>query len=151
MTMKDFTEVEMRFEEKDEMLTEKLEIVSKRFLDLEKIAGKENETNSMKINEFQSKFDRLQTRFDEISNVMDNLMEKFYEFETQRKNNLIFYGVPEENNESKVELLGKIREVIRSQIGIRVKNIYLLYSYEKKEWNFPYSVSKFNSIPCEQF
>ena len=126
MTMKDFTEVEMRFEEKDEMLTEKLEIVSKRFLDLEKIAGKENETNSMKINEFQSKFDRLQTRFDEISNVMDNLMEKFYEFETQRKNNLIFYGVPEENNESKVELLGKIREVIRSQIGIRVKNIFFI-------------------------
>ena len=62
----------------------------------------------------------MQKRFDEISNVMDNVMEKFYEFETQRKNNLIFYGVPEENNESTVKLLRKIREIIRAQIGIRV-------------------------------
>ena len=125
LTMKDFTEVEMKFEEKDDILHEKLTGIDQRFLDLENIAGKGSQANTAKIGEIQSKFGSLQKRFDEISNVMDNVMEKFYEFETQRKNNLIFYGVPEENNESTVELLRKIREIIRAQIGIRV-NINIL-------------------------
>ena len=118
LTMKDFTEVQMRFEEKDDILNEKLQGIDKRFLDLENIAGKGSQTNAAKIGE-------MQKRFDEISNVMDNVMEKFYEFETQRKNNLIFYGVPEENNESTVKLLQKIREIIRAQIGIRVIQQYI--------------------------
>ena len=125
LTMKDFTEVQMRFEEKDDILNEKLQGIDKRFLHLENIAGKGSQVNAAKIGEIQSKFACMQKRFDEISNVMDNVMEKFYEFETQRKNNLIFYGVPEENNESTVKLLKKIREIIRAQIGIRV-NIDIL-------------------------
>ena len=112
----------MKFEEKDDILHEQLEVVDKRFLDLEKIAGKGNETNSAKIGEIQTKFELLESRFDEISLVMDNVMDKFYEFETQRKNNLIFYGVPEENKESSVQLLAKVREIIRSQFGIRVRS-----------------------------
>ena len=132
--MKDFTEIEMKFEERDDILHEKLEIVDKRFIDLEKISGKGSDVNSAKFGEIQSKFESIESRFEEMSNVMDNVMDKFYEFETQRKNNLIFYGVPEETNESSVRLLGKIREIIRSQIGIRVTvsfnifiSIYFLY------------------------
>ena len=124
--MKDFTEVEMKFEEKNEL-------IDKRFLDLENIAGKGSQANAAKIGEIHSKFECMQKRFDEISNVMDNVMEKFYEFETQRKNNLIFYGVPEENNESTVELLRKIREIIRAQIGIRV-NINIFLCKTKSLW-----------------
>ena len=126
--MKDFTEVEMKFEEKDEIMHDKLEGIDKRFLDLENIAGKGSQANAAKIGDIQSKFACMQKRFDEISNVMDNVMEKFYEFETQRKNNLIFYGVPEENNESTVKLLKKIREIIRAQIGIRVNRKIALMS-----------------------
>ena len=123
LTMKDFMEIEMKFEEKDDILSEKLEVFDRRFVNLEKVAGKGSENNSIKIGEIHSRFEVMEGRFDEISNVMDNVLEKFYEFETQRKNNLIFYGVPEENKESSVKLLGKIREIIRSQIGIRVRSV----------------------------
>ena len=34
-----------------------------------------------------------------ISAVMDNMQDKIYEFETNKKNNLIFYDVPSEEND----------------------------------------------------
>ena len=58
---------------------------------------------------------------------MDNVLERLHEFELQRRNNLLFYGVPEEQNESSVKLLGKIREVIRSQFGVQVGFLLLLH------------------------
>lgn len=120
LTLKDFTEVEMKFEEKEEQLQEKLETVNKRFQCLENAAGQGSEVNAEKIEHLSESFISIQVRFEEITNVMDNVLERLHEFELQRRNNLLFYGVPEETNESSVKLLGKIREVIRSQFGVQV-------------------------------
>ena len=110
----------MKFEEKEEQLQEKLETVNKRFQCLENAAGQGSEVNAEKIEHLSESFISIQVRFDEITNVMDNVLERLHEFELQRRNNLLFYGVPEETNESSVKLLGKIREVIRSQFGVQV-------------------------------
>ena len=126
MTLKDFTEVEMKFEEKEEQLQEKLDKVNKRFQCLENAAGQGSEVNAEKIEHLSENFISIQTRFEEITNVMDNVLERLHEFELQRRNNLLFYGVPEEQNESSVKLLGKIREVIRSQFGVQVGFLLLL-------------------------
>ena len=110
----------MKFEEKEEQLQEKLESVNKRFQCLENVAGQGSEVNAEKIERLSESFISIQVRFEEITNVMDNVLERLHEFELQRRNNLLFYGVPEETNESSVKLLGKIREVIRSQFGVQV-------------------------------
>ena len=110
----------MKFEEKEEQLQEKLDSVNKRFQCLENASGQGSEANAEKIEHLSESFISIQSRFEEITNVMDNVLERLHEFELQRRNNLLFYGVPEETNESSVKLLGKIREVIRSQFGVQV-------------------------------
>ena len=123
LTLKDFTEVEMKFEEKEERLQEKLESVNNRFQCLENVAGQGSQINAEKIEHLSDSFLSIQSRFEEITNVMDNVLERLHEFELQRKNNLLFYGVPEDPNESSVKLLGKIREIVRSQFGLQVNII----------------------------
>ena len=120
LTLKDFTEVEMKFEEKDDHLQEKLNSVNERFQCLEKVAGKGSQINSQKIESLGENFVSIQNRFEEITNVMDNVLERLHEFELQRKNNLLFYGITDEPNESSVKLLGKVREIVRSQFGMQV-------------------------------
>ena len=85
------------------------------------MSGKGSDINAEKIKVVEQEFSIIQTKFEEITNVMDNVLERFYEFEAQRKNNLLFYGVKEESNESTIKLLAKVREIIRSQFGIQVR------------------------------
>ena len=120
LTLRDFTEVEMKFDEKDIRFQEKLDSIDKRFQSLENNAGHGSEENAHKISELSEEFNVVTDKFGEISNVMENVLERFHEFEVQRKNNLLFYGVTEEHNESSVKLLLKIRDIIRSQFGVQV-------------------------------
>ena len=59
---------------------------------------------------------------DKLSRVigdLDKVQEKMYDFETNKKNNLIFYGIPNENNEKEPQLLAKIKDMIRNHMKIR--------------------------------
>ena len=125
LTLKDFTEVEMKFEEKDQELLEKLKVVNGRFENLENISGQGSDANATKIEQLGSEFTAIQNKFEEISNVLENVLERLYEFESQRKNNLIFYGVTEETNEASIKLLGKVRDIVRLQFGIQVNFIFI--------------------------
>ena len=42
-----------------------------------------------------------------------------YDFEINKKNNLIFYGIPNEINEKEAQLVAKIKEMIRNHMKIR--------------------------------
>ena len=140
----------MKFEEKEEQLQEKLDKVNKRFQCLENAAGQGSEVNAEKIEHLSENFISIQTRFEEITNVMDNVLERLHEFELQRRNNLLFYGVPEEQNESSVKLLGKIREVIRSQFGVQVGFLLLLDILNKYEV-YEVTSAKMSAMPFIQF
>ena len=119
MTMKDFTEVEMQLEEKDQHLQEILEEINGKFESIEGISDKGNEDAMKKIGNLENVLGNLQESFTEMSNVMENVLEKMYEFESQKKNNLIFYGVTGEDDESSVKLMNKVKEVIRGQLNIQ--------------------------------
>ena len=60
----------------------------------------------------------MQDKVMNISAVMDNMQDKIYEFETNKKNNLIFYGVPSEERETGERLLMKIQDIIRNNLNI---------------------------------
>ena len=50
---------------------------------------------------------------------LERVQEKMYDFELNKKNNLIFYGIPNEVNEKEPQLIMKIKEMIRNHMKIR--------------------------------
>ena len=50
--------------------------------------------------------------------VVENIQEKMYEFESKMKNNLILYGISQEERETGERLVSKVREIIRSHFKI---------------------------------
>ena len=50
---------------------------------------------------------------------IDDIHEKLYEFETNKKNNLIFYGIPGDMKESKDDLRHKIANLLKLKLNIR--------------------------------
>ena len=72
--------------------------------------SKANQNNDMK--NFKDELEHVMERVEEIN-------EKMYDFEANKRNNLIFYGVPNEQKEIQPALLQKITHIIRTQLGIR--------------------------------
>ena len=50
---------------------------------------------------------------------LDRVQEKMYDFEVNKKNNLIFYGIPNEINEKEAQLVQKIKDLVRHHMKIR--------------------------------
>ena len=50
--------------------------------------------------------------------LVENIQEKMYEFESNLRNNLIFYGIWQEEGETGERLVGKVREGISRQMKI---------------------------------
>ena len=59
---------------------------------------------------------------DDLESVMERveeINEKMYDFEANKRNNLIFYGLPNESREVQSALLQKITHIIKTSMGIR--------------------------------
>ena len=54
-----------------------------------------------------------------IVEELERVQEKMYDFEVNKKNNLIFYGIPNEINEKEPQLIWKIKELIKTHMKIR--------------------------------
>lgn len=54
-----------------------------------------------------------------IVGELERVQEKMYDFEINKKNNLIFYGIPNEINEKEPQLISKIKELIKTHMKIR--------------------------------
>ena len=54
-----------------------------------------------------------------IVGELERVQEKMYDFEINKKNNLIFYGIPNEINEKEPQLIWKIKELIKTHMKIR--------------------------------
>ena len=50
--------------------------------------------------------------------LVENIQEKMYEFESNMKNNLILYGISQEERETGEMLSNKVREIIRTHFKI---------------------------------
>ena len=70
------------------------------------------------MNEINSTKDNVEF----LTNRVDELNEKLYDFEQSKRNNLIFYGVPNENRETPSVLLQKVKQFLNINI---VKKKYL--------------------------
>ena len=59
---------------------------------------------------------------DDLETVMERVEEvneKMYDFEANKRNNLIFYGLPNESREVQTALQQKITQIMKTSMGIR--------------------------------
>ena len=67
---------------------------------------------SSEMRQFKEDLETVMERVEEIN-------EKMYDFEANKRNNLIFYGLPNESREVQSALQQKITQIIRTSMGIR--------------------------------
>ena len=61
----------------------------------------------------------IHDKLSRIIGELDRVQEKMYDFEINKKNNLIFYGIPNEINEKEPQLILKIKELMKNHMKIR--------------------------------
>ena len=114
--------IETRLEEKVQLLLSKELHIFKRFsnfqrnfLQLETAVGNMNESKDQQNHDMKSFKDELESVMERV----EEINEKMYDFEANKRNNLIFYGIPNETKELQPALLQKITHIIRTSMGIR--------------------------------
>ena len=64
----------------------------------------------------------MRTFKEDLETVMERveeINEKMYDFEANKRNNLIFYGLPNETREVPAALQQKITQIMKTSMGIR--------------------------------
>ena len=74
---------------------------------------------SDKIQIASSSTSGTENRIQDLVERIENIQEKMYDFEINKRNNLLFYGLKEERRETPSDLLTKVN-VIRMQSGASV-------------------------------
>merc|ERR1712155_164649 len=73
----------------------------------------------LKDEDVDNRIETLTDQLDELKTSMENVHEKMYDYETSKKNNLIFYGIPREERETAKTLILKIKSVITNRLNIK--------------------------------
>ena len=82
----------------------------------------------------KEQIEQLMTRVDEMN-------EKLYEFETNKKNNLIFYGIPGETRETPPVLMTKVG-------GLENKDILQQYIFKCQKDILQQYIFKYQGLNC---
>ena len=72
-----------------------------------------------KQSSFFAFYQEIHDKLSRVTGDLDRVQEKMYDFEINKKNNLIFYGIPNEINEKEPQLVAKIKDMIRNHMKIR--------------------------------
>ena len=72
-----------------------------------------------KIGEMELNMRTLNDNFEAMTTQLEDVQEKMYDFEQNKKNNLIFYGIPGDSKESKDDLKLKIMNLLKLRLNIR--------------------------------
>ena len=73
----------------------------------------------LKDEEVESRIESLSGQLADLKHTMENVHDKMFDFESDKKNNLIFYGIPREERESGKTLILKIKNLITTRLNIR--------------------------------
>jgi len=98
-------ELKEREKRKDKEMKEVLE-------DLKKLVSEQSD----RIKKIEEKFEKT---FSEQRREIDNILEKVAEVDFNRRNNLIFNGLPSEPGESQEKLYRRVREIIKNELNIQ--------------------------------
>ena len=107
----------------EDMMINKINEISSNLMEqMSKIyhSSIQSETNLMKkIEDMEQNMKNLNENFDNMTVQLEDVQEKMYDFEQNKKNNLIFYGIPGDMKESKDDLKHKIFNLLKLRLNIR--------------------------------
>ena len=67
----------------------------------------------------EERFNNIQKKIEKLKVSLENAQEKMYDHEFNKKNNLIFYGVQQEERETPPKLLAKVLDLIHVKLNIK--------------------------------
>ena len=112
-------ETEKKMEEMVSANNEKIKVIEQKILDIETILKESHEN------------------YQNMSNMLENVLENIYDFESRKRNNLIFYGVPSEDYETTPKLFAKIKDIMKNQFQIfrtvHVSSVSRMYTGDAEE------------------
>ena len=117
-------------------LEEVLMSEKERLSQLQKMSGMTIDEIEFKLESRDRKLDdkinSIESKLDQLTSIIETVQEKMYDFEVNKKNNLIFYGIPQEERETPQKLTGKIVEAIRVKLSIQrdisLSNVNRMYT-----------------------
>ena len=77
------------------------------------------QSGDTKTKELQNDLVKLTDRMEQMNNVLEDVQEKMYDFEANKKNNLIIYGIPNESRETTEMLANKVKDIMKTHMMIR--------------------------------
>ena len=66
---------------------------------------------SLKIQSATSSTSGTENRIQDLVERIENIQEKMYDFEVNKRNNLLFYGIKEDRGETPNDLLSKVSQL----------------------------------------
>lgn len=67
---------------------------------------------SLKISVASRGSDGTEERIQDLLDRVDTIQEKMYDFEVNKRNNLLFYGIREERRETPTDLFNKVKFIV---------------------------------------
>ena len=113
--LKDFEE---KTEKKCKDLEERVQTLADKVYSLDGSAQEENEEYKEKFINLEEKVSSFHERIERTTTMIEGIQEKMYDFETNKKNNLIFNGLPNEARETSTKLLHKVQDIIKTNMNI---------------------------------
>ena len=108
--------VEESTSRKNKDFDEKLQSLVEKVFSLDGAFQEECEENEEKLQDFEEKVSSYKDKIETATAMIEDIQEKMYDYEITKKNNLIFYGIPTEKDESKEKLLQTIQNMIKIQL-----------------------------------
>ena len=78
----------------------------------------ESEGNLGKLSRLESTVDGFEERMKVTKMILETIQEKLYDFDNNKRNNLIFNGVPRLHQENNDRLLACVKDIIKTKFKI---------------------------------
>ena len=78
----------------------------------------EKEDNQGKLGRLEGTVSDFDERLEVTRCLLENIQEKLYDFDVNKKNNLIFNGIARQNGEDAAKLTGVVQDIIKTKLNI---------------------------------
>ena len=112
------TEFEDKTEKKNKDLEEKVQSLADKVYSMDGTSQEENEEFTEKFKLLEENVTKFHDRIELTTTMIETIQEKMYDFETNKKNNLIFNGLPSEVRETPAKLLSTMQDIIKTKMNI---------------------------------
>ena len=87
----------------------------------------EKEDNHGKLGGLEKTVSDFDEKLDVTKCLLEKIQEKLYDFDVNKKNNLIFNGIARQNGEDAAKLTGAVQDIIKTKLKIsRFINILVI-------------------------